>query len=199
MTSVQAVFLDRDGVINREVGLVSRPGQLVFVPGAAEAIHRLNAAHVPAIVVTNQPVVARGLCSEEALAGIHERFQELLWTAAGAWVDAIFCCPHHPERHHPDANPLYRGRCRCRKPAIGMLEAARDAFGLDLGRCVLVGDRRRDVLAGRRAGCRTILVRTGAGGRDMTYEAEPDALVDDLAEAVRLMLDGEWASRQPHG
>lgn len=189
MTNVQAVFLDRDGVVNREVGLVWRPEQLTLVHGSAQAIRRLNAAHVPAVVTTNQPVVARGLCAEEGLAAIHERLQELLWAEARAWLDGIFCCPHHPERHHADANPLYRGPCRCRKPAVGMFEDACEAFGLDVSRCVLVGDRRRDVLAGHNAGCRTILVRTGAAGHDTEYEAEPDVAVDDLAAAVNLILN----------
>jgi len=186
--AVQAVFLDRDGVLNREVGLVTRPEQLVLEPGAAEAVRRLNEAGVLAVVATNQPVVARGLCSEEDLARIHERLQELLWMEARARLDAIYYCPHHPERGHPDANPLYRGPCRCRKPAVGMLEVARERFGLDLRRCVLVGDRTADLLAARRAGCRSVLVRTGYAGRDGRYEVEPDHVAANLAEAVRLIL-----------
>ena len=188
MTTVQAVFLDRDGVLNREVGLVWRQEQLALVPGAARAVRRLNRAGVLAIVATNQPVVARNLCTEEDVARIHEHLEAMLWRAARARLDAVYYCPHHPETGHPDANPLYRGPCRCRKPGIGMFEAARDRFGLDMRRCVVVGDRTADLQAARHAGCGAMLVRTGFGGADGLYAARPDAVVADLAAAVRRIL-----------
>jgi len=106
--------LDRDGVINREVDLLYREDQLDLLPGAAEAIRRLNDAGILAIVVTNQPVVARNLCTEDDVCRIHERLQEMLKEAAGARLDAVYYCPHHPETHHQDGNPAYRGRCRSR-------------------------------------------------------------------------------------
>jgi len=193
LSGVQAVFLDRDGVINREVDLIWRTDQLALLPGAAEAVRRLNRAGVLAIVVTNQPVVARNLCTEEDLARLNEHLAAMLWEAAGARLDALFSCPHHPETRHPDANPLYRGPCRCRKPAIGMLEAARERFGLDFRRCFLVGDTTRDIQTGASAGCRTILVRTGYAGRDGRFGAEPDFVAEDLPAAVDLVLS---AARQ---
>jgi len=195
---VQAVFLDRDGVINREVDLLYREDQLDLLPGAAEAIRRLNDAGILAIVVTNQPVVARNLCTEDDVCRIHERLQEMLKEAAGARLDAVYYCPHHPETHHQDGNPAYRGRCRCRKPAIGMLEEARERFGLDFARCVLVGDTTRDVQTGRNAGCRTILVKTGYAGRDGACDVVPDHVVEDLADAVDTVLALHEAESPSH-
>lgn len=180
---IQAAFLDRDGVINEDVPLIHRPEQLVLLPGAARAIRRLNDAGVLVIVVTNQPVVARNLCTEEELARIHDRLRELLRDAAEAKLDAIYACPHHPETHHPDGNPVYRVSCACRKPKPGMIFRARDDFGLDLARCVLIGDHARDILAGRAAGVRTILVRKLAAA-DEALASGPDLVVASLEEAV---------------
>jgi mannose-1-phosphate guanylyltransferase/phosphomannomutase len=185
----QAVFLDRDGVINEEVDLLHRVSDLRLVPGAARAVRQLNRAGIPAIVVTNQPVVARNLCSEEELGEIHAALEELLLREAGARLDGLYYCPHHPETHHPDGNPAYRIPCACRKPDTGMLlDAARD-FGLDLARCILIGDSTRDVETGRRAGTYTILVKTGYGGRDGRFPARPDRSFRDLEEAVTAILD----------
>lgn len=189
--------MDRDGVINREVDLLRRASQLALVPGAAEAIRRLNDAGVLVIVATNQPVVARGLCSEDDVRAIHGRLEEMLGEAAGARLDAVYFCPHHPETHHPDGVPAYRGPCDCRKPAIGMLEQARQHFGLDYGKCFLVGDSTRDIQTGANAGCRTILVRTGYGGQDGRFAVEPDVVVDDLAAAVDVILGPGPQRRAP--
>lgn len=180
--------MDRDGVINEEVDLVYREDQLFLVPGAAGAIRRLNDAGVLVIVATNQPVVARNLCTEDDVRRINAHLEEMLYETAGARLDAVYYCPHHPETHHPDGNPAYRGPCECRKPNIGMLESARRQFGLDYGKCFLVGDSTRDIQTGINAGCRTILVRTGYAGRDGRYDVRPDFIVDDLAAAVDVIL-----------
>jgi histidinol-phosphate phosphatase family protein len=186
--SVQAVFLDRDGVINQEVDLLCRGEQLVLIPGAAEAIRRLNDEGVLAIVVTNQPVVARNLCTEDDVRHLHDRLVAMLDEEASARIDAVFYCPHHPETHHPDGNPAYRGPCECRKPKTGMLDQARMEFDLEYSRCFLVGDSTRDIQTGANAGCRTVLVRTGYAGRDGFYDAEPDMIAADLCEAVDMIL-----------
>jgi mannose-1-phosphate guanylyltransferase/phosphomannomutase len=186
--NVQAVFLDRDGVINEEVDLLHREDQLVLIPGAAAAIRSLNDAGVLAVVVTNQPVVARGLCTDEDVQRIHQRLREMLANESRAHLDAICYCPHHPETHHADGNPAYRGPCDCRKPNIGMLAQARKRFGLDYARCFLVGDSTRDIQAGKNAGCRTILVRTGFGGADGKHPVTPAVTVPDLAAAVDVIL-----------
>ncbi len=187
---VQAVFLDRDGVINQEVDLLSREDQLVLIPGAAEAIRRLNDSGILAVVVTNQPVVARNLCTEDDVRRIHDRLAAMLHDKACARIDAFYYCPHHPETHHADGNPAYRGPCECRKPSTGMLDRARAEFGLDYSRCFVVGDSTRDIQTGVNAGCRTVLVRTGYAGRDGNYDATPDMVAADLSQAVDMIIAG---------
>jgi histidinol-phosphate phosphatase family protein len=191
--SVQAVFLDRDGVINQEVDLLCREEQLVLIPGAAEAIRRLNDEGVLALVVTNQPVVARNLATENDVRRIHDRLAAMLDEQASARIDAFYYCPHHPETHHADGNPAYRCPCDCRKPNTGMLDQARSDFSLDYSRCFMVGDSTRDIQTGFNAGCRTVLVRTGYAGGDGFYDAEPDMVAEDLSQAVDMILAGEDA------
>ena len=186
--NVQAVFLDRDGVINKEVDLLHRPDQLELIPGAAAAIRRLNEAQILVIVVTNQPVVARALCSEDDVREIHRQLREMLANESGAHLDDVYFCPHHPETHHADGDPRYRVTCSCRKPAIGMLERARSKFDLTFDQCVMVGDTTSDIKAGMSAGCVTVLVRSGYGGSDSKYDVEPTIVSNDLAEAVTQIL-----------
>jgi len=184
-----AVFLDRDGTLNEEVGLVSRPEQLVLLPGAGRALTALRAAGAVLVVATNQPVVARGLIDEEGLAGIHQRLRELL-AEEGVSLDAIYYCPHHPEKGHAEAqDPRYRRDCDCRKPKPGMILSGAERFGIDLARSFFVGDSTRDIAAARAAGCRPVLLRTGFAGRDgKCPEARPDADVADIAAAADWIL-----------
>jgi histidinol-phosphate phosphatase family protein len=172
-----AAFLDRDGTINRHVGLLVRPEQLELLPGAAQAIRRLNREGIRAIVVTNQPVVARGLCDEAALEGIHARL-EMELGKAGAYLDAIYVCPHHPDAGFAGEAAAYKRVCDCRKPATGMIEAAARDFALDLSASALFGDSARDMEAARRAGLAAYLV----GGEPV--EDHRGRRAGDLAEAV---------------
>ncbi|MCB1203778.1 MAG: HAD-IIIA family hydrolase [Verrucomicrobiae bacterium] len=181
---IQAVFLDRDGVINEENGIIRSPDQLKLIPGAAEAIRKLNAASIPAIVITNQPVVARGWCSERALGDIHETLGALL-AAEGAKIDAIFYCPHHENAD----DPAFRMICECRKPRPGLLKRAAAEFGLELSSCIFIGDRTVDLQAGRAAGTAAWLVRTGFGGKDGKCQVLPDSAFDDLGDAVSFLLE----------
>jgi histidinol-phosphate phosphatase family protein len=178
-----AVFLDRDGVINEEDGIIRSAGQLRLLPGSGEAIARLNQASLPVIVITNQPVVARGWCTEAELEGIHEHLRGLL-RPFGATLDAIYHCPHHENAN----DPAYRVVCDCRKPRPGLLKRAAKDFGLDLSRCVLIGDRTVDLEAARAAGTAAWLVRTGYGGEDGKCATRPDRTFVDLAEAVDAIL-----------
>jgi histidinol-phosphate phosphatase family protein len=185
-----AAFLDRDGVINREVNLLHHPSQLELLPGAANAIRRLNEAGWLAIVITNQPVVARGLCDESQLRVIHDKLETLLGRE-GAYLDAIYYCPHHPDRGYPGENPVYKVACGCRKPATGLLEAAQREFRIDLARSVFVGDTARDIQTGHNAGIRTVLVRTGYGPEQSCSESSPTYRCADLGAAVEwILLDG---------
>ena len=179
----RAVFLDRDGVIVEQEEYLNRTEDLVLIPGAGEAIARLNAASIPVIVVTNQAGIAKGHLTLSDLEEIHTCLRREL-SACGARLDAIYYCPHHPEATVPE----FLRDCPCRKPGIGMLEKAHDEHGIDLDASYLVGDATGDILAGKRAGCRAILVTTGFGGSDEHYAVEPDLRVADLSEAVERIL-----------
>lgn len=183
-----AVFLDRDGVIIADTHHLRDPAEVTLLPGAAAAIARLNALAIPVIVVTNQSGIARGLFDEDDLAAIHRRLSVML-AAAGARLDAIHYCPHHPEI----GEPPYRRACDCRKPAPGLLLRGARARDVAPGDSIMVGDQPRDIVAGQRAGCRlTILVDGEArGGQDQREAARPDHVVPDLAAAVAVILGAE--------
>jgi histidinol-phosphate phosphatase family protein len=184
-----AVFLDRDGTINRAVGLLTRPDELQLIKGAGSALASLQRAGALLIVVTNQPAIARELISEDELAEIHKLLISQL-AAEGVKLDAIYYCPHHPETHHPEAcNPLYRRDCECRKPKPGMIIDAAKEFGVDIASSYLVGDSTRDVAAARAAGCTSVLVRTGCAGNDGACpDVVPDSTVADLSAAAEWIL-----------
>jgi histidinol-phosphate phosphatase family protein len=183
-----AVFLDRDGVLNETNGYVDTPDRLRVLPGAADALRRLNESDHLSIVVTNQPVVARNLCTLEGLDEIHRKLESVLGEGH-AWLDAIFACPHHPDAGFPGENAALKIACTCRKPGTGMIDQARARFNVDMARSYLVGDSARDILCGRAAGVTTIGVRSGEGCRDVTDASRPDYMVDDLAGAVQLILN----------
>ncbi|MFH1724054.1 MAG: HAD-IIIA family hydrolase [Elusimicrobiota bacterium] len=176
----RAVFLDRDGVLMRYVPHLHKRDQVALLRGAAGAVSRLRRAGFRVVVVTNQSVVARGYATLAELGAIHRRLRAEL-RSRGAVLDAIYFCPHHPRAGT-------RERCRCRKPATGLIDSAVRRFRLDVERCYLIGDSTRDVRTARNAGCRAILVRTGLGGRDGQYKAKPDAVCRDLAAAAAWVL-----------
>ncbi len=185
------VFLDRDGTINEEAGLIDDPAKLKLIPGSATAIRRLKAAGAAVVVTTNQPVIARGMLDEEGLGRVHARLRELL-AREGAVVDEIRFCPHHPETHHAEASdPRYRCECECRKPKPGMLlEGAKDS-GLSASEFYMIGDSTRDIAAGIAAGCQgTILLETGFAGKDGNCpNAKPDVVLADLGAAADWILE----------
>jgi D-glycero-D-manno-heptose 1,7-bisphosphate phosphatase len=179
-----AAFLDRDGTIIRQVELMHKVGQLRILPGAAEAIRLLNQNGIRVLIVTNQPVVARGVCTEDEVRLIHEELKQRL-LKKGARIDAIYYCPHHPNA----TLEQYRVQCSCRKPEPGMIIRAAQEQGVNLGRSVMIGDTTQDIMAGSRAGTQTILVQTGHGGRDpWQYDCVPDWTARNLLEAARLWL-----------
>jgi histidinol-phosphate phosphatase family protein len=181
---IRAVFLDRDGVLNREAGLICHPDEVHLLPGAGDAIRIFNQKGIKTVVVTNQPVVARGLCDQRGLQRIHEKLQCLL-QAQGARLDAIYYCPHHPETHHREGVRELRRACDCRKPNIGMLTQAKEDLGLDLANCIIIGDRASDIEAGHRAGIRTVLLTrepTAPPGGQPPHYVFPALL--DVARAI---------------
>jgi D-glycero-D-manno-heptose 1,7-bisphosphate phosphatase len=176
---MRAVFLDRDGTVVEERGYVSTPEMLVLLPGAARAIADLQAHGWKVFIASNQASVAKGLITEDDLAGIHLRLMALL-SAEGAALDGVYYCPHHPE----GTVSGYAMECDCRKPRPGLLERAASEHGLDLSECVMIGDSARDVEAGRAAGTATVLVRSGHDRES----ASADHVAEDLAAAVRWVL-----------
>ena len=146
------IFLDRDGVINEEVNLLDRPERLRLIDGAAEAIKLINRQGWLAVVVTNQPVIARNLCSIEELEEIHATLETMLGRE-GAYLNGIYYCPHHPDSGYPEERKEYKIRCDCRKPAPGLLLRAKEDLNIDMTQSVMIGDRDSDILAGRNAGC----------------------------------------------
>ena len=182
----RAIFLDRDGVINEDTDFIKTPDEFDIYPYTAAAIKRINRSEYAAVVVTNQSAVARNLCTEDELRIIHNKMETQLGLG-GAKVDAVYYCPHHPDKGFPDENPAYKIDCDCRKPKPGMLLQAADAFHISLADSFMIGDSDRDREAGKRAGCVTIGVRSGKGGADL--KAEPDFMFENLAESVDFILD----------
>lgn len=184
----KAIFLDRDGTLNEPAGYVRDHAGLRLLPGVAEAVKRLNDAEYRIVLATNQPVVARGEASLDDLRTIHNKLETELGRK-GALLDLILFCPHHPDAGFPGEVPSLKVRCACRKPGIGLIEEARARLNIDLAASWFVGDSTVDLQAARRAGVRSILVRTGEGGRDGRQRVSPDVTVDDVPEAVRFIVD----------
>ena len=179
-----AVFLDRDGTIIRQVELLHEPKEVRLLPGAAKAIRLLNEAELFVAVVTNQPVVARGIASPEEVCSLHDLLSSRL-KRQEAHIDAFYFCPHHPNA----TIEVYRRVCECRKPSPGMILRAASDHHLDISGSVMIGDTTQDVFAGIQAGLSTILVETGHGGRDpWQYDCKPDFTAPDLLGAVHLWL-----------
>lgn len=191
-----AAFLDRDGVITEDVPHLDRPERLAILPGAAHALARLNRAHVLALAATNQPVVARGALSLDGLHELHRTLEGMLG-AEHAWLDAIWACPHHPERGFEGERPELKIACACRKPLPGMLNEAIGALGIDRRTSIFVGDRTVDLEAARAAGVLGIGVLTGAACLDRKHPLRPETpIVPDASAAISLLLDTapSWAA-----
>lgn len=153
----KAIFVDRDGTLNKYVGFLRNIEQFELIPGTEEAIRKINESGYLAIVVTNQPVIARGEVSLKELEEIHNKLETLLGLK-GAYVDAIYYCPHHPHKGYEGERPEYKIECECRKPKPGMLLKASEDFNIDLSKSWIVGDGESDILAGIAAGCKTVLI-----------------------------------------
>lgn len=166
----KAVFLDRDGTINKYVGFLRNIDDFELLPGVAEAIKKINASGYLAIVVTNQPVIARGEVTTDELNLIHNKMETLLGTE-GAYLDGLYYCPHHPHKGYPGEIKELKIDCDCRKPKPGMLLKAAHDFNIDLTQSWMVGDGENDVNAGKAAGCKTVLIGTDDFGQDMTVES----------------------------
>ncbi|MBR1433352.1 HAD-IIIA family hydrolase [Ruminococcus sp.] len=166
----RAVFLDRDGTINKYVGFLRDIDDFELEEGAAQAVKLINGSGSLAIVATNQPVIARGEVTFGELSEIHNKMETLLGRE-GAYLDGIYFCPHHPHKGYEGEIPELKFDCDCRKPKAGMLLKAAEELNIDLSRSWMVGDGENDILAGKAAGCRTALIGEGDFGQDMTVDS----------------------------
>ena len=175
-----AVFLDRDGTIMEDAHYIKSPDQVRLIPGAAAAVKKINDAKVPAIVITNQSGIARGIFKAEDYEAVRRHFESLLH-AEGAHIDASYFCPHHPSVTDP---------CDCRKPATGMFEDALRDFGLDAANVAYVGDRWRDVVASKKLGGRGIMISSHMTTDEDRRKAQADGIeaAPTLAAAVELLF-----------
>jgi histidinol-phosphate phosphatase family protein len=183
----KAIFLDRDGVINEEVDQLCKVEDLKIYDFAAKAIKKINEIGNLAIIISNQPMIAKGFMTENDLNEIHKKLETELGKK-GAKIDAFYYCPHHPEKGFRGEIPELKINCNCRKPKIGLFLKAKKDFNINLKNSYMIGDQTSDILAGKRAGCKTILVKTGYGGKDKIFSAKPDFVAENLLEAVNNIL-----------
>ena len=183
----RCVFLDRDGTVNVEKGFLNNAEDMELLPGAADAIRKLNASEYLTVLITNQPVIARGECSFEGLDEIQKKFDTLLGRE-GAYIDAVYYCPHHPHSGFEGEVKELKFECRCRKGRSGMIEDAVRELNIDSTSSWMAGDKTSDVECGKGAGCRTVLLETGANGSDGRFDEPADLVCRDLAEAVDKIL-----------
>lgn len=175
----KAIFLDRDGTINKYVGYLRTPEQFELLEGAGEAIRKINLSGYLAIVVTNQPVIARGEVTVDGLQQIHNKMETMLGKE-GAYLDGVYYCPHHPDKGFAGEVEELKIVCECRKPKAGLLLQAAKDFNIDLSQSWMIGDSENDVLAGRNAGCKTALI----GETDYGQNLQVTSLLDFVKELV---------------
>lgn len=183
----KCIFIDRDGTINKYNGLVYKEEDFVLEDFVKEAIKLINESGYLAIVITNQPVVARGLCNIKDVENIHNKMKTILGKD-GAYFDDVVFCPHHPDKGYPEENPLYKIPCKCRKPETGMIDLCVNKFNIDINSSWMIGDTTVDVKTGENAGLNTALVLTGESGKDMKFDVRPKIICDNLLEAVKLII-----------
>jgi len=187
----KAVFLDRDGVLNEDTHLITEPEQFRLLAGVPEALRKLKEAGFLLVVISNQPVVARGLIDLGGVARLNQTLNAMIQQSGGAALDGFYFCPHHPNADME----AFRVDCDCRKPKPGLIEQARRDWEIDPAASFMVGDRITDVAAGKNAGCATIQVTTGResdapiqGATEADLAVEPDHVCEGLEPASEWIL-----------
>jgi D-glycero-D-manno-heptose 1,7-bisphosphate phosphatase len=186
-----AVFMDRDGTINEQMGYINHPSRFVVLPGTARAIRLLNERGILAIVVSNQSGVARGYFPLELVHEVHDLLNAKL-KAEGAYLDGVFFCPHYPGGKVRE----FAVECECRKPKTGLIKQAQERYDIDMGSSYMIGDRFSDIEMAFRCDLKGIMVETGYGRGDVKYilpgrEVQPHYVASDLEAAVLRILDKE--------
>lgn len=180
----KAVFLDRDGTINKHVGFLRDIKDFKLLPGVTSAIKEINNSEYLTIVITNQPVIARGEVKVSELDEIHKKMETLLGLD-GAYIDALYYCPHHPDKGFEGEVPELKIVCSCRKPNIGMLLQAVEEYNIDLANSIVIGDSTLDIKMAENAGMKSVLLKTGEAGLDGKFEINPDLVAENLEDAVK--------------
>jgi len=182
----KAIFMDRDGVTNVEKDLIYNPEDMELFSFTAEAIREINRSDYLSVIVSNQSVIARNLCTIDELEYIHKKIETELGNKHSK-LDAIYYCPHHPDKGYPEERVEYKIDCECRKPKTGMFRQAASDFNIDLSKSWMIGDAERDIIAGENAGCKTVGVMTGYGVKKTTVK--PEFFFKDLREAARFIVN----------
>lgn len=185
----KCVFLDRDGTINRFVGFARTTDQIELEEKSVEGLKDINKSEFISVVITNQPVIARGEVTFKQLREINNKIETLLGKD-GAYFDDLFFCPHHPDKGFEGEVTSLKFDCDCRKPKIGLLLQAKEKYNIDLTKSYFVGDTTMDIQTGINAGMKTILVKTGEKGQDAKYDVKPDFVINSLAE-IKNIIGGE--------
>lgn len=190
-SSKTTVFIDRDGTLNKENDYICDSSQIELLPKVIDGIKKLNKYGIVIVVITNQPVIARGLATIKEVKKINDTLVELL-NRKNAFINAVYFCPHHPERNHPDIPTRaikYRIECKCRKPGLAMLESAIEDFKINLKSAYLIGNTTRDIQTGKNLGIPTILVKPSAGGdKENTFSIMADYTCNDLGQAADIII-----------
>lgn len=189
--SSKAIFIDRDGTLNEDVGYISDPKEFRLFDFAPEAVRLINNSGFLVIVLTNQSGIARGFLTEEILGRLHDKMESEL-AHRGARIDRIYFCPHHPEI----GEPPYKVDCDCRKPKSGLILQAATEMDVNLKKSYVVGDRYRDMETGQAVGATGVLVLTGFGSEEARMPPanrlqQPEHVAENLVEAVRWILNRE--------
>ena len=185
----KAIFLDRDGVLIKDIHLLTSKNQIIFENQVFSALKLLKYVKFKLFVVSNQTVVARGMSSESEVEAINNFISEIISDKTGVQIDKFYFCPHHPNA----TIEKYRINCECRKPKPGMLYQAADEFNIDMSRSYMIGDRISDIIAGATAGCKTILLETGMHNEKpiesdaMDLTIKPDFTCSNLTEAIKII------------
>lgn len=188
---MKAVFLDRDGVINVHEGRIDAPDKLDVFEYSGKAIKRLNDCGFKVFVVTNQPEIAKGFFGFDDLKKVHDKLVKVV-SEDGGKIDGFYVCPHHPEKGWPGEVVELKIECKCRKPKPGLLLQAAKEHDIDLDKSWMVGDSKGDIVAGERAGARTVFVTAGGGSgakQEKSLECKPDYTCENLDEASLLIVE----------
>lgn len=184
----KAIFIDRDGTLNVEVSHLSAKEQLELLPGVGKSLKKINSSEYRAIVITNQPVIARGDCSVEELKQIHNKLETII-SRDGAFIDRIYYCPHHPDKGFANEIESLKVICTCRKPSTGMIDKAVADININVEDSWMIGDTTTDIETAKRSNLKSVLVQTGYGGLDEKFLTVPDFIVPDFNAAVNFIID----------